>query len=669
MTMLNNLKIGVKVAAGTGLLLFLLLVIGSVAYDSLHSALTAFTDYRHIARQNNALGRIQNDMLEVRLHAKDFLIKDDEDAQRAVREQTTKVEELVNTSKDLFDDAEARNTLDEIITKLTDYQTAFRATYDSQKQRNNLLARMNQLGPAMEQSLTAIMESAHRDGDGDVAYMAGETLRSMLLGRLHATKFLVSHSAVDAEQTNRRVAASLTASQQLATVIKNAESTAHCAELISTLKEYTSSFDELKSSINARDDLMHNALDKIGPLIDRQIEDLKLHGLSIQDQLGPHADAEIHQAVTTTLIISGLAILVGFIVAFGLTRLIARPIVAMTAVMRELAVGNKAVAVTAQNRSDEIGAMAKAVEVFRRNALEAERLGDVQRAEDLAKLGRMERLNHLAATFENKIGVVVSALSGAANEMQAASTSLNSTAEQTNRQSMAVASASQQASANVQTVASAAEELTGSISEIARQVAQSTKVSQTAVSGASRASTVIGTLAEAATRIGEVVQLINSIASQTNLLALNATIEAARAGDAGKGFAVVASEVKILANQTGKATEDIAQQVAAIQSATQQAVAAVNDVGRIIGEINQISSAIAAAVEEQGAATKEISRNVQEAANGTQQVNLNITGVTQAAAATGKAARQVNSVADTVAHKSGDLRTEVESFLASVKAA
>ena len=373
---------------------------------------------------------------------------------------------------------------------------------------------------------------------------------------------------------------------------------------------------------------------------------------------------------TLTLAIAVGATALFLFIAYQIARQgVSKPIEDLVLLMEQLAKGDHSIVVDGQDRRDEIGAQARALQVFKDGAIEAKRLAEAQRADDQAKLARMERLNRLTVDFENKIGFVVNALSGAASEMQSASTSLSSTAEQTNRQSMAVASASEQASANVQTVASAAEELASSINEIARQVEQSTRVSQTAVSGASRASSVIGGLADAAQRIGQVVQLINNIASQTNLLALNATIEAARAGEAGKGFAVVAGEVKALANQTGKATEDISQQVASIQTATKEAVEAVNEVGRVIGELNQISATIASAVEEQGAATKEISRNVQEAANGTQEVNVNISGVTRAAAETGNAARQLNSVADTVANKSRDLRSEVESFLSGVKAA
>jgi methyl-accepting chemotaxis protein len=320
-------------------------------------------------------------------------------------------------------------------------------------------------------------------------------------------------------------------------------------------------------------------------------------------------------------------------------------------------------------RKDEVGAMAEAVDVFKRNAIEADRLAAAQRAEEEAKARRTARLEELMRTFEGNVTAVVQSLSGAATQMQQSAGMLTSTADETNRQSTTVASAAEQASANVQTVAAAAEELSSSIDEIGRQVSQSTRVAEQAVSGASRANGVVSGLADGAQKIGEVVDLINNIAAQTNLLALNATIEAARAGEAGKGFAVVASEVKSLANQTAKATEDITGQIATIQGATREAVSAIEEIGRIITEISQISATIASAVEQQSAATQEISRNVQEAAQGTQQVTSNIVGVTRAAGDTGRAAGEVRNVADHLSIESTRLRQEVESFLSGVKAA
>jgi methyl-accepting chemotaxis protein len=257
-------------------------------------------------------------------------------------------------------------------------------------------------------------------------------------------------------------------------------------------------------------------------------------------------------------------------------------------------------------------------------------------------------------------------VAGAAEHMRAMAQSMAASAEETSNQAAAVAAASEEASSNVQTVASAAEELSSSIQEITRQVEQSSSVSRQAVEEALATDETMRGLADSAERVGEVVGLIQEIASQTKLLALNATIESARAGDAGKGFAVVASEVKNLADQTAKATKQIAEQVSSIQKASQAAVGAIESIRRTIESANEASAAIASAVEQQGAATQEITRNVQEAATGTREVSSNISGVTDAAAQNAHTASDMLSATNTLSDKAKELdtlRAEIEAFM------
>ena len=386
--------------------------------------------------------------------------------------------------------------------------------------------------------------------------------------------------------------------------------------------------------------------------------------------------AEGLQAQVRKILLNGVAVGLGVLLVLivlltvTLNRSVSRPLGRMTGAMQKLAAGDNATEVPSRERGDEIGDMARAVQVFKDNALEMERLKSAQEAQARHTTEeRRKAMLELASAFEASVGSVVDAVAAASGELQSTAGGMTRTADEANRQASAVAAASEEASANVQTVAAATEELSASVNEISSQVARSAQIASGAVAEADQTNAQVQSLAETAHQIGEVVSLITDIAGQTNLLALNATIEAARAGEAGKGFAVVASEVKNLANQTAKATEDIGKQVAAIQSATQSSVAAIVGIGATIRQIDEVATAIAGAVEEQGAATREIAANVQQAAAGTAEVSANIVGVTEAAGETGAAAGRVLSAAESLAGLSSRLRGEVGRFLDHIRAA
>jgi methyl-accepting chemotaxis protein len=362
-------------------------------------------------------------------------------------------------------------------------------------------------------------------------------------------------------------------------------------------------------------------------------------------------------------------LLVLVVVAWFLARGLVRPVRSLTAAMAALAAGDTAALVPEAERSDEIGAMARTVRTFKDAMIAKIQADDAALREMDIKARRAQMLDDLTRQFEHNVNALTHSLSLAASEMETTAQWMSAVADQTSGQSISVASAAQQTSANVQTVAAATEELSISIREIAGQVTESSRIAGEAVEAARQTDATVQELAAVADRIGTVIQLINTIAGQTNLLALNATIEAARAGEAGKGFAVVAMEVKDLANQTSKATEEIGAQIAAIQNATKQSVAAIQNVAKTIAEMSHISTVIAAAMEEQGAATGEISRNIQDAARGTEQVTGSIALVQQGAGETGFAASQVLSAARELARHSTDLGREVGTFVSGVKAA
>ena len=365
-----------------------------------------------------------------------------------------------------------------------------------------------------------------------------------------------------------------------------------------------------------------------------------------------------------------LGLLITIVAGLLVAGSISRPILAITKAMRDLAGGMLDVALPAHDRKDEVGDMARAVAVFKDNAIRVKGLqAEQEQAKAQSEAEKRRAFAALADSFEANVRNVVDSVSAAATEMQATAQSMSTTVEESRQQTLAVSTASEQASDNVQTVATAAEELSSSMNEINRRLTHASTVVGRAADNGQQSNAKVQSLAAAAQKIGEVVSLINEIASQTNLLALNATIEAARAGESGRGFAVVASEVKTLASQTAKATEDIRTQIAAVQAETSGAVEGIRSICATIQEVDEISAAIASAVGQQGAATQEIARNVQQAAARTGDVSNNISGVTTGIAATGTAAQEVLASAAGLARQSQALRSEVDRFLAHIRAA
>ncbi|MEH2586236.1 methyl-accepting chemotaxis protein [Bradyrhizobium sp. AZCC 1721] len=349
---------------------------------------------------------------------------------------------------------------------------------------------------------------------------------------------------------------------------------------------------------------------------------------------------------------------------------IARPIRRIGDVLMQLAGGNKAVEIPYTARGDEVGDNARAAHTFKDNLLRIEQMEAERKDQEAAAAARRKsEMIKLADAFESAVGGIVSTVSSASQQLEAAAGTLSGTAAQTQQLSGMVAAASEEASTNVGAVASAAEEMSTSVVEISRQVHDSSRIANEAVRQAEQTDLRINELLKAAGRIGDVVKLITAIAEQTNLLALNATIEAARAGESGRGFAVVASEVKALAAQTAKATDEIGAQIMGMQAATEDSVSAIKEIGATIARISDISTTIAATIEEQGAATAEIARNVSEAAKGTAEVAERITQVNSGASSTGSASAQVLASARSLSSESGLLRAEVEKFLNTVRAA
>jgi len=387
----------------------------------------------------------------------------------------------------------------------------------------------------------------------------------------------------------------------------------------------------------------------------------------LEDSIRREGTATMHDGLYRGVGMVVLALLLSGITAVLLARSISTPVRQMTTAMGFLADGNLDVAVPGVGRRDEVGAMANAVEVFKRHAIE--RLGFEQREQQIhaEQLERQRCLEEMTTRFGAIVTDLLGEVSTSVSNLNSSANRLSSAADQTHKESAGALASTGQATSNIQMVAAAGNHLTISIQEIARQVSHSVQISTSASQEAENANHKIDRLAEAAQRIGRIVKMINDIASQTNLLALNATIEAARAGEAGKGFAVVANEVKHLAGQTSKATEEIDAQVKAIQNATSEAVAVIQGIGQTIHQIKSMTTMVAAAVEEQGAATREIAQNVDSVAHGNAAVSASISHVAQTASDTRGMASEVFDAARVLQDGSKTLRDEVTQFLATVR--
>jgi methyl-accepting chemotaxis protein len=404
------------------------------------------------------------------------------------------------------------------------------------------------------------------------------------------------------------------------------------------------------------------ALDRLAQVANAALATAEQHAVLKIDEA--NRNLLVHSAILALALLAGFG---GFVAVVGR---VTRPIGAITYTMRRLADGDATVAIPGTTRRDEIGEMAAAVEVFKENAIErqqlaAEHVALEQRAADKRKL----EMRRFADQFEGALAQIVKAVSCSADELHAVAATLMEAAQTTQGLAENVAVASEHASKNVISMSSTTDEMTASATEISSQASQAMAIAREAVAQTEKTNASVSGLSQAGERIGAVVKLISDIAAQTNLLALNATIEAARAGESGRGFAIVASEVKSLATQTGNATKEIGEQIAAMQAATQEAVITTKGIDVAIGKVSEISTAIHDAIRQHAEATHEIARYAVDAGRRTTEVARNVSSVSHKVLETGSAASQVLSATQALSDEASKLRIEVEKFLAELRAA
>ncbi|MCE1235006.1 MAG: methyl-accepting chemotaxis protein [Hyphomicrobiales bacterium] len=600
--------------------------------------------------------RLGADVLQLRRHEKDFLLRSDDrsvDLHAAAAETARRRLDRLSTNAETLGDATLKARMAEVARPFERYLDAF--------------ARMVELRRSMGLTPTSGLEGGMRNAVHDLEKTFGENgdlgMNNLVLTlRRHEKDFMLRRSA-------SYLAAHADVAEALRAAIRGKDAPlADKMRLIGLVDAYQTRFKAWAEKAVALADVQKQVSEAHG-----EVEPIVLAASQRADELSRTIEGEVETLQTRSEILLAATILGALVASVGLAlavwRYAARALLGLETSMKCIAAGDYDGAIACEADGNELGAMARALDGFRR-ALAAAADGRAREQAALeARHARSERLDRLVRDFETGVAQVVATVSSAATELTAAAGTLTGTAEETARQSTQVAGAADVASDQVQSVAASSRRMAHSIDDIGAKMRESRSVSDEAVAEAERAARTVHDLVETAARIGEVVDLIQAIAAQTNLLALNATIEAARAGDAGRGFAVVASEVKALASQTTRATEQIGAQIGAIQSATTSAMAAMERISQTIARINAIGAAIDAAVMEQSAIAVDIGDDVRRAAEQTHAASQAIEGVMTASSETSSAAHQVDAAAEDLSRQSEQLAGRVATFVAEVRAA
>jgi methyl-accepting chemotaxis protein len=664
----NQLRISSKIGLSLGVIVLLLAGVGGVSWFNLATIDTAASTIADKIDATLAAGKSKTSLLDTEtLVTTSVLTESDSDLENA----SASLEKFKNQLRMLL----ASNASDELkVTELSklynDYEGFTLKQFSAIRARRNCSDDFSQAATAVSTTTAAIVTALFREGRIDALPIGIKLNNIPQSGIIAVGRYLATRNPAYANEAKQLISGLTETINNLRQISDKSNRIQRFSELLMPQSAlYIEKIDALIAATNQLSQLNLNR---------RVVFEKLLSNITYlsQDYINKQTKSlnMTHQSVVTSkidiVIFSIIALCISMISWIGLRRTVVRRLLRLEPVMLHLANGDLTVDVPDKERSDELGIMARAVQVFKENSLEVERLkADQIKNDQEAIIAKKRAMNQLADAFESSVKDVVVAVYSASNQLQSAAQIMSENAHKTNNQCVTVSTTAEQASTTVKIVTSATDRLTNSIDKICRQVSESAQIGSIAVEEAKRTNKTVNSLVDAAEKIGRIIQLIHEIASQTSLLALNATIEAARAGDAGKGFAVVASEVKKLANRTAKATEDIQAHVAQMQEVTGTTVTAIKEITKTISQMGKISDTIAAAVEEQRLGTREIMDNVNQAANGMHEVSSNISDVFEAANETKSSANEILFAVSDLGTQANRLSLEVNGFISRVRCA
>lgn len=678
-----------KVAIAFGAIGLAMLVLALVTVFSLMAIRSSVGRVTDMSQANQALLRVQNQAVASQGLLKDYVIRPNE---KLTAEITKTLGEALDSLDAAEDGADAMGEAESLAAVRTALE-ATRASADkiilaqrtiSQQIDKELLVR----GPAIAQTLKSITEQAHKSGNANASYSAGVAQARYLEMRVNVTRYLSDSSQATAKQAKNNLVDLEDGMNVLFENLDGSNLAGAADKVIGEVVAYDKAFDRVIAATNMRNREVERTLHESGPALAKNSDRIVSAIDSAQGRATFIAQAASLTAVLVALIASAVGLAVALIAGSLTQRLIARPINLMAERMRALAAGDLGVEVTETDRTDEVGDMARAVEIFRANAREVDErrmaaLQDEQRELDRkqelarereadrarAEAERRQTMLELADGFEASVRHVVESLGASAKQIEGGARLVSENVAQSGNLTADVAAAATEASRSSLVVANATEEMSLSIAEVSEQIGGAAKVAQEASERARATDAIVGDLIADTRTIEEVVALIANVARQTNLLALNATIEASRAGDAGKGFAVVANEIKTLAGRTANATQEIASKITRTRDTSGLAANAITDIAKTIDEISNIATIVASAMEQQALTTAQIAQSTSQAANGSSDVAYNIAQVHEGVGATGRAAQESLRAADNLNRQADTLKAAVDSFLATVRGA